>query len=234
LIVKDLKYAGFLSARSLLKVIHEKRLAVARDQNPLTRLPGNYLIHEQLSQALSDTNSFFVFVYYDFDNFKPFNDKYGFRNGDRAILIFAELLKKEILRENRFIGHVGGDDFFVSYKNTSLRSAYEQTGELVRKFSLEVESLYYPADREKGFIQSRDREGNIRRFPLMTISAAILGLSRVQKPLSVDEVYATIAELKKTAKMAENHMAIYPELSRKDESWLAFELEEAEKRLVMK
>ncbi len=86
LMVDNLKYVGFLSARSLLKVLNEKNLRIARDQNPLTRLPGNTCIHEYVSNALHDVLQSFGLVYFDFDNFKPYNDTYGFRKGDRIIV----------------------------------------------------------------------------------------------------------------------------------------------------
>lgn len=79
IIINDNKYFGFLSARSLLRVISEKNLALARDQNPLTKLPGNNLINEYLDRALAEGATSHVIAYIDFDNFKPFNDKYGFR-----------------------------------------------------------------------------------------------------------------------------------------------------------
>ncbi len=77
LIVRESQYGGFLHARSLLKIINEKSLQLARDQNPLTRLPGNILIQDYLAEAVSDASSAYQFAYLDFDYFKPFNDKFG-------------------------------------------------------------------------------------------------------------------------------------------------------------
>ncbi|MFN3395049.1 MAG: GGDEF domain-containing protein, partial [Candidatus Thermochlorobacter sp.] len=81
IIVEDMQYIGFLSARSLLSIINEKNLIIARDQNPLTKLPGNTLIHTYVSEGLAAGVDHYSLIYYDFDNFKPYNDKYGFRRG---------------------------------------------------------------------------------------------------------------------------------------------------------
>ena len=86
IIVEDMKYAGFLSAPALLKILNEKNLSAARDQNPLTKLPGNTRIYEYISEALQNREEQYALIYFDFDHFKPYNDKYGFRNGDRVIV----------------------------------------------------------------------------------------------------------------------------------------------------
>ena len=103
-----------LSAASLLRVINENSLAQARDCNPLTKLAGNSSIASYVSEACPNTAEDFVLAYMDLDNFKAFNDAYGFRQGDRAILLFAELMRKQFQQDNIFLGHVGGDDFFVA------------------------------------------------------------------------------------------------------------------------
>jgi EAL domain-containing protein (putative c-di-GMP-specific phosphodiesterase class I)/GGDEF domain-containing protein len=113
LITENGRYAGFLSARALLKVIHDKNLAIARDQNPLTRLPGNTMINEFIEESLQEQSLALAFVYFDFDNFKPFNDRYGYRQGDRAIMLFADILREASNPSKFFIGHIGGDDFFA-------------------------------------------------------------------------------------------------------------------------
>ena len=77
-IVRDNQYMGILTTNSLLKIINEKNLSQARNQNPLTKLPGNTLIHEYFSTSLADRTSSYLLVYFDFDHFKPFNDTYGF------------------------------------------------------------------------------------------------------------------------------------------------------------
>jgi len=204
LVVDDMKYVGFLSAHSLLRVINEKNLAAARDQNPLTKLPGNNLIHEYVSMTLAapkgEGDGEAVLAYFDFDNFKPFNDKYGFRLGDRAILLFAELLNKALPRDSCFAGHIGGDDFFAGFRAWSFVDAKRLCVDVVATFRRDVESFYDDEPRRAGFIDGLDRLGNKVRFPLMTVSAALVHLPPGSGGYSVDEVSQLIARLKKQAK----------------------------------
>lgn len=207
IIVDNMKYVGFLSAHSLLRVINEKNLAAARDQNPLTKLPGNNLIHEYLSESLGATDQDVVLVYFDFDNFKPFNDKYGFRLGDRAILLFAELLSKALPRDTCFPAHIGGDDFFGGFRRMSFDEAMRITADLVATFRRDVESFYDDDTRSLGHIIGQDRVGNVVRFPLMTVSAAVVHLAPGRPNHTVDEVSQLIAELKKEAKKSPDRVA---------------------------
>src|SRR5258708_6106593 len=122
IVLRDMRYAGFLDSRTLLNVISERNLAAARDQNPLTRLPGNRRIYEFVSRALGEEETPYVMAYFDFDHFKPFNDKFGFRQGDRALILFAEMLVKSLVGDQYFVGHIGGDDFFGGARDVD----YEQ------------------------------------------------------------------------------------------------------------
>lgn len=207
IIVENMKYVGFLSAHSLLRVINEKNLAAARDQNPLTKLPGNNLIHEYVSEALSATDQDVVLAYFDFDNFKPFNDKYGFRLGDRAILMFAELLAKALPRDTCFPAHVGGDDFFGGFMRMDFDAAMKIITDLVETFRRDVESFYDDETRQRGHIVGQDRLGNVVKFPLMSVSAAVVRLTAGRPVHTVDEVSQLIAGLKKAAKKSSDRVA---------------------------
>ncbi len=207
IIVKDMKYAGFLSAHSLLRVINEKNLATARDQNPLTKLPGNHMIHQYVSECLADTDTEHVLAYFDFDNFKPFNDKYGFRLGDRAILLFAELLSKALSTDSCFPAHVGGDDFFGGFRGLDFATVQSITAKLVEQFRQDVESFYDDETRQRGHIIGQDRVGNVVRFPLMTVSAVLVHLAAGRPLYTVDDVSQTIAVLKKEAKHSPDRIA---------------------------
>ncbi len=199
----NMKYTGFLTAQNLLKMIHEKNLITARDQNPLTQLPGNNRIREWISKAMSKKEESFSLVYFDFDNFKPFNDTYGFRDGDRAILIFADILRKNLDDAQNFVGHIGGDDFFVAFPGTDFELTLEQTQKLRHQFSFEVASLYNPTDREKGYIQAKSRQGELTKFPLLSVSASILQVKTKNDSIRQEELSSVIASLKKEAKTAE-------------------------------
>ena len=206
LIVRDMAYAGFLSAASLLRVINEKNLVVARDQNPLTKLPGNVRIHAWVSEALADNDPGHVLAYFDFDHFKPFNDKYGFRLGDRAILLFAELLPKMLPHDDCFIGHIGGDDFFAGFRGMELERCQELVAGVVERFASDVASFYDEDARVRGHVVAVDRDGHERTFPLLGVSAAVLEMPPGRTRHSTDDIGLMIAELKKHAKASDTHI----------------------------
>lgn len=209
LIVDNMRYQGFLSAHSLLKVLNEKNIVLARDQNPLTQLPGNTLIHEYVSRALQDRSARYVLVYFDLDYFKPYNDTYGFRNGDRVIMLFGELLKARTEYSDGFAGHIGGDDFFMGMANLPLEKAIRHIEEIARQFTSDVESFYDPETIRRGCIAAKDRNGTLQAFPLLTVSAAVVFL-----PADRDRVYSTeeISKLltrgKKSAKARADKIAV--------------------------
>jgi len=216
IMVDNLRYVGVLSTNSLLKLINEKKLTQARDQNPLTQLPGNNLIHEYVSSSLSDEQTDYHLIYFDFDHFKAFNDRYGFRSGDRVILMFAELLRKTAFSENRFVGHVGGDDFFMGIRNSTLETVEDQMAYLAREFKKNVESFYDFDTVKKGYLSAVDREGRKKNLPLMTVSVAILELAAGDKKgLTVEDLANTLADLKKKAKHSDSGMASARALSRR-------------------
>ena len=136
-------------------------------------------------------------VYFDFNDFKPFNDSYGFRQGDRAILIFAELLKKH-LEKDSFIAHIGGDDFFVSFKNQDLKEVSKKVNSLIKKFASSVQEFYSKRDKERGYIKIIDRFGIKRNFPLLSVAAAILEINSNSDISNFDTL---IAKLKKDSKL---------------------------------
>ena len=201
IIVDDMKYIGVLSTQAMLKIINEKNLTLARNQNPLTKLPGNTMIHEFFSKSLADFSSTYHLVYFDFDNFKPYNDRYGFRSGDRLILMFADLLRKSQFSDKRFVGHVGGDDFFMGLQNMDRCQVEAEMALLARRFKKNAESFYDKETLEKGFMVAKDREGILKKIDLITVSVAILELPRHScRHCSIEKAGNIIASLKKKAK----------------------------------
>ena len=200
LIVKESQYGGFLHARSLLKILNEKSIQIARDQNPLSKLPGNILIQEYLAAAAASQDGAYHFAYLDFDFFKPFNDTYGFRTGDRAILMFADILRAFFGREGRFVGHVGGDDFFIGFRNIPHAVVMAEVLQAVDKFKTDVESLYSPEDRRNGYISGMTRDGRAERFPLLTTSGAVIHKPSDRSLPNLDMLSSLIASGKKAAK----------------------------------
>ncbi len=202
-------YGGFLSTPSIIRAIHERTLARAQDENPLTRLPGNALIGEYLNERIgSDVCT--TLAYLDFDNFKPFNDIYGFRQGDRAIMLFAQLLREAESLHGCFIGHIGGDDFFAGISHWEQDQAVTLVSSLIRNFSDDALSFYESEARAQGYIVGLDRDGNSRQFPLLSASAVVLTLPVGSKHFNVDDISATIAHYKKKSKASPDRIAIAP------------------------
>ena len=202
-------YAGFLSTPSIIRAIHERTLARAQDENPLTRLPGNALIGEYLTDSIT-SEGLTTLAYLDFDNFKPFNDIYGFRQGDRAILLFAQLMREAESLHGWFIGHIGGDDFFAGIANIDPKHAVSLVKKLIQNFSDDALSFYDAETRTQGFITGQDRDGNLRQFPLLSASAVVVTLPEGVKHFNVDDISATIAQYKKKSKAAPDRIAVAP------------------------
>ncbi|MDP3301230.1 MAG: GGDEF domain-containing protein [Sulfuricurvum sp.] len=209
LVIESSKYIGYLSARVMIEAVHERNLIRARDQNPLSRLPGNFMINEHIAHSF-DSGQKSLFCYFDFDHFKPFNDHYGFRNGDRVIVLFAELMHK-ILLNNYFIGHIGGDDFFAGsiIKNEAM---FEDFCTLVRKliyqFGEDVREFYSTEDRERGCILAQDREGVIREFKLLSVSAVIVYKGEESSINSAEQLQKIFVVEKKNAKYSPEHLRL--------------------------
>ncbi|AHF02779.1 diguanylate cyclase [Marichromatium purpuratum 984] len=214
ILTRDARYHGFISATALLQLIEQKNLAAAREQNPLTRLPGNNPVYAYVSHALGERHRTWHLVYLDFDNFKAFNDHYGFRRGDRAILMFAELLRKLLGPEHWFIGHIGGDDFFAGIADVESGVVVRRIEQLLAKFRSDVQSLYDPEDRARGCIHAHDRDGTPRRAALMRCSAALLTIRPGDHHGSVEQLGQTIAELKHRAKASASGLFVGPHGSR--------------------
>ena len=207
LVTENFRYLGVLRPESLLKVINEKNLVYARDQNPLTRMPGNNPITDYLAGMLDDEEAEYALVYFDLDNFKPFNDTLGFRQGDRAILMFADVMRMLLNRPNIFLGHIGGDDFFAGIHGMEIEAAEALVLDVLTMFRNNIESFYDTETRARGFIVAPGRDGQPARFPLLSCSAAVLQVPPGPRQTSLDHIVAVIADLKKAAKISPNHLA---------------------------
>lgn len=204
IITRDQRYVGYLSAANLVRLAHERHVSLARDQNPLTKLPGNNLIAEHIESVVGEPGRTAHLVYFDFDSFKPFNDTLGFRQGDRAILMFADILQAAPIA-SRFIGHVGGDDFFLSLLDIDEQAAAEIVQALQAKFARDAESLYDAESRATGSIRAKDRDGRLRDFPLLSVSAVMATLPADRDALTPDQITRAIADAKGLAKANRFH-----------------------------
>jgi diguanylate cyclase (GGDEF)-like protein len=195
IIIEGGQYVGFLSAAALVRLVHERNLALAADQNPLTGLPGNTAIMRHLESLLDKRSAHHVVVYFDFDNFKPFNDTFGFRQGDRAILMFSERLKKEAAQLGGFAGHIGGDDFFLAISDVAVDTALSVIRDLLDRFRDDAESLYDAPSREAGLIRAKDRTGQMRTYPLLCASAVAVVLAAAEGPEAPYRLEAVLAAI---------------------------------------
>ncbi|MCM2356773.1 MAG: diguanylate cyclase [Geobacteraceae bacterium] len=146
---------------------------ISLDASPLTRLPGNIAIEQVLEEKLEEGKPFAV-CYADLDNFKPFNDRYGYIRGSELIKKSGELIYEAVNAGdslNSFVGHVGGDDFVMV---VAPERAAEVCQGVIDRFDKMIPEFYSPEDRAAGAIEGADRYGVHRRFPIMTISIAVV------------------------------------------------------------
>ncbi len=208
LFVDNVEYVGFLEPDALLRIVYEKDLEAARDQSPLTKLPGNHMVHKYVSRALQQEGMTFVLVYFDLMNFKPFNDTYGFRVGDRVLMLFADILQKACSDENLSVGHIGGDDFFLGMESYTFDEAESTVQRVLDDFRSEVKSFYNQEDRERGGIVAKARDGETRKFPLLEARAGVKELKAGTERPPYDEFMRTMAKLKKRAKTESGCIAL--------------------------
>lgn len=175
-----------------------RRVEADSSLSPLTRLPGNLAIEAELRHRLDAQEPFSV-LYLDLDNFKAFNDVYGFTHGDEAIQMLARITVEVVRRRGSttdFVGHIGGDDFIVV---AACDRAEEIAQEIISEFDTDIRGLYSAKDLRAGYIETRDRRGALNRFPIMTLSIAIVENDRSQLT-NYAQVGETAAELKRYAK----------------------------------
>jgi diguanylate cyclase (GGDEF)-like protein len=168
------------------------------DANPLTRLPGNIAIVKAIKSKIGCGKPYAI-GYADLNNFKAYNDKYGFNKGDQVISFAAKVIVGAVNKlspEDNFVGHVGGDDFiFVC--------GYEKANEIceliTETFDKEIPKFYSEEDRNKGYIVVEDRRGVISQFPLVSIAIGMVS-DEGKKFANLGQVNHSLTQLKKYAK----------------------------------
>lgn len=200
-LVRDDEIGRLASSFNEMSVAIKRMRDEAKGANPLTELPGNITIARLIEERL-DSDRKFAVLYCDLDNFKAYNDKYGFSKGDDAILYTRDCLSQTARREevnNVFVGHQGGDDFVVicdvPYWETFAKS-------LVESFDRDVSQFYSKTDARNGYIDSINRQGEPQRFPLMSISVAVV-TNKTRAFKENTEIIKVAAEVKKYAKGTE-------------------------------
>ncbi|WP_299180210.1 GGDEF domain-containing protein [uncultured Neptuniibacter sp.] len=163
-------YLGMGNLRDLLRRLTELKIQTAQYANPLTLLPGNVPINNEVDRLLKQAAEFHV-AYFDLNNFKPFNDCYGYSKGDQVIRLLGELLTRHGGQGNNFIGHIGGDDFVVIFRSPDWKLICER---ILRDFDHEVRCFYAPKDLQSEGIWSTDRQGGQTFFPILGLAIGVV------------------------------------------------------------
>ena len=174
-------------------------LNINRRISPLTGLPGNVQIHAELKKRISNHEQFSV-LYLDLDNFKAYNDVYGFLKGDEIIKFTADTIIKCIhskIASGSFVGHIGGDDFIAIIPSLESEELCES---IIANFDAEVTKFFTEEDSEKGYIEVANRKGVIEQFPLTSISIGVVEADkgRFSNMLEIGEVGAQVKHLAKS------------------------------------
>jgi diguanylate cyclase (GGDEF)-like protein len=171
------------------------------EANPLTRLPGNISIINELQSRIEKRLPFAI-GYVDLDKFKSYNDKYGFEHGDEAIRETARIIIRSINEcgaSDDFIGHIGGDDFVFI---TTPAAADTVCQKIIDEFEKKAPEFYSPEDVKNGYIMAHDRKGQLQRIPLLSVSIGVV-TNEYHHITHVAQINEIGAELKSAAKSLE-------------------------------
>lgn len=174
-------------------------ITINRRISPLTGLPGNVQIHAELKKRISNKEEFSV-LYLDLDNFKAYNDVYGFLKGDEIIKFTADTIMTSIhllIPNNSFIGHIGGDDFIAIVPTLNCEDVCK---DIIANFDANVVRFFTEDDVEKGYIEVANRKGVIEQFPLTSISIGVVEayVGRFANILEIGEVGAQVKHMAKS------------------------------------
>ncbi len=200
IVERDGYYQGVVTVRALLEAATELEIQHASYASPLTGLPGNVVIEQRITQQLDAAEPHAAYVYADIDNFKAYNDVYGFAAGDEVIRLVATILSEVFVGPafgEPFVGHVGGDDFVVVASAGDVDRACAEVG---RQFDERIRQHYAPADLDRGGIVTTDRRGQVAEFPICALSMAVVAPADLSIR-DVREVGRVAAELKHRAKV---------------------------------
>lgn len=198
IVTRDGEYLGIVSIKDLLEGFSMLQIEKAKHLNPLTNLPGNQAIEKEISSRLEKKEIFSV-LYIDLDNFKVYNDNYGYKKGDRVISFTAGVLKRAVAdlgNNTDFVGHIGGDDFVIV---TTPEKELKLSKFIINSFDSGIVEFLSDKDNRFGFIKGKNRQGEEYRFPITSISIAIVSNEeRVFK--NHIQISDTAVEVKKIAK----------------------------------
>lgn len=174
-------------------------LYLNRKVSPLTNLPGNVQIQAEIKRRLMK-KEYFVMLYLDLDNFKAYNDVYGFSKGDEIIKFTARTIINNVHakdEDNNFVGHIGGDDFIAIVDDDNFEEICQN---IVLEFDKNIKKYFNEDDLKKGYLEVPNRKGIIEEFPLTTISVGAVEVTpgRFKNALEIGEEGAQVKHLAKT------------------------------------
>ncbi len=192
-----------------------KLKAMDIDTNPLTRLPGGMAIENFLHKQIIGKRKI-AFCLLDIDNFKSFNDRYGYARGNEVIKFTGDIIQRIVLKRiasDFFVGHIGGDDFVTVVPSDRYQEICET---IIKEFDKEIVKFYDKNDLEQGYIVSKTRQGEIGKFPVMSISIAVV-TNKGDLSISSVKVGELAAEIKEYAKTFEGSVYLTDRRKKLDE-----------------
>ncbi|WP_415755137.1 bifunctional diguanylate cyclase/phosphodiesterase [Pseudomonas leptonychotis] len=197
IIMEDGRYIGLGRVIDVLKLITELKIQQARYANPLTLLPGNVPIQQCLTRLLQQGREAVV-CYVDIDNFKPFNDIYGYAKGDEVLLSLAQCLSDRVDPTRDFVGHIGGDDFLLVLGSQDWRARLNR---LLEDFQSQCRRFYREEDLQAGCFVAHDRSGKRQEYALLSLSLGVVHVHPEQcAQLDASQLAAMASEAKRHAK----------------------------------
>lgn len=202
LLAEDVQYIIDGFDMDAIKVISKNFINLLyknRRISPLTGLPGNVQIQAEMKKRLLN-KEFYAIFYFDLDNFKAYNDVYGFANGDEIIKFTARTITENIHKlesGDNFVGHIGGDDFVAVLSPTDYAVLCRR---IIDDFDTNILQYYNQEDVERGYVEVANRKGIIEQFPLTTISIAVVEVdpNNYTNTLEIGEVGAQVKHRAKT------------------------------------
>lgn len=198
-VTKEGKYHGIVTVKDILQKAMEIDVANAKLQSPLTGMPGNAVIEQQIIRCITERRKYCV-MYLDMDNFKAYNDVYGFEKGDLVIKCLAKTIR-EIAGSRIFSGHIGGDDFVIILPDYN----YREIGEaIISCFSDNIHYFYNKEDVDNGYITAINRHGYTERFPLISLTIAVVS-NEYETYDNLYQLTEKLAQIKKMGKLIEGN-----------------------------
>lgn len=195
IVVENGQYTGLATGPDLMREITKMQIDAARYANPLTQLPGNVPINQQIDRLLQEHSTFFA-CYCDLDHFKPFNDVYGYQRGDEVIQMTSKVIAQQCDINKDFVGHIGGDDFIVLFQSDDWE---HRCRKILQNFAEAISEFYSIEDRDRGGYISEDRQGKKVFYPLISLSLGVIR-ANAGTYASHHQIAVAAADAKKQAK----------------------------------